>query len=687
MPNIKTLVEWDARDTAALSVCMTEPQHMSRSFDSLIADLENYHRHGNRVVVFPPEAIWWRDGLRIELEIKDRPMTTETGEAGRRDIWLLGINLVYLWAEIYMADEFAEGTPRGALLGEGVTEDRLMDSTGIRADILERMSETPRFKIFIVALLTDATTTTAAARAALRKAVGTNTFGLAWKKAAADTKAMHLIPASEIPAYSGDLYDFLTERKITWLVRVDRVGDDLAFGINDNMVRAANDEWKLGLTCGMTYIIEICAAKTSIMLEDADGARLWDHPCTCEDGAVIYSVACSGNARMVDQDGRIISVEFLDAPAPASKEESIVKPLPEETGFPDIPPNYLAPAAIPLLDEEEEEERTAPPSSANFLELCKTSSTTSCVVDINKKVVFAYGDNDKRARIFSMTKSITGFLIAHDMLYAPEGSQIPMFNNVSAVMFGDASLAEDDAWSALRLKIDGVELNELCTQTSNLVTQEYGGDDFAAMWFNPQLNFEVWVNDRVVGANRTQHQTHDFSYDNVATQIAGMLFETHKRRRGASEEYLLADDILARFFENQDAACFVDGGLGMHKYTGAYTGIQATRDALLHMARTMLYTPEYRRVLEVIQEWAAAADVPYAHRADWRYSFLFWIPKLYDRRIVCMIGFLGQYVVFDLDRDVIGIRQHAVEFEDLINQKDQCPRFVEEVIAFADTFE
>jgi hypothetical protein len=57
------------------------------------------------------------------------------------------------------------------------------------------------------------------------------------------------------------------------------------------------------------------------------------------------------------------------------------------------------------------------------------------------------------------------------------------------------------------------------------------------------------------------------------------------------------------------------------------------------------------------------------------YSYGFWIPIVEGRRVLTMIGMLGQFMAWDLDNNLIAVRTHTLEMPDMV-PKNQHRDFV-----------
>lgn len=320
--------------------------------------------------------------------------------------------------------------------------------------------------------------------------------------------------------------------------------------------------------------------------------------------------------------------------------------------------------------------------------------------------------------VFSMTKSFVGLVYVH-LLLTKELFPEELF-------IGDVELFRLQIPN--NKGMEKVRFVDLINHTSGLVSGVNKGkfniDDAFFFLGNPS-NDEVVK--RVIhdfktkgftnsNGEKTDHPglspgygTAPFAYNNYGSYLFGMFLEDIMRkeemdagnepswsiRRYAIDDMKLFGDLV----EDDDFSWPLHAGVSVNIHSTAFAGIKTDGDNAAYIGRCILDT--YKPLLEYIQgdkpvEYngkihvnrnrvkATAAqicatvsgepaeegeegekDEPEEKEKPMDYSYGFWIPLVKGRRVITMIGMLGQFIAWDLDNDLVAVRMHYVKLEDM----------------------
>jgi len=317
--------------------------------------------------------------------------------------------------------------------------------------------------------------------------------------------------------------------------------------------------------------------------------------------------------------------------------------------------------------------------------------------------------------VFSMTKSFVGICYVHLLLTTKD-------------MPHDVYIGDVELFSAFVEK-DGmhdVRFVDLLNHTSGLVSGvepgKFNAKDALMLLASPTTEDML---ERAVHRFEKKSISKDaprservkaFSYNNYGSYLFGMLFETFMRSEqvleGKEPTWRVRDyarDVMGLFeglTEDADYVWPMHRGVGVTIYSAAFAGIKTSGDALAIIACNIL--DKHRMLLDFIQgdrpvvvdgktikntnrvpatvsrvcatvSGDAAADsasdgVPTPERPV-DYSYGFWIPIVEGRRVLTMIGMLGQFMAWDLDNNLIAVRTHTLEMPDMV-PKNQHRDFV-----------
>jgi len=323
--------------------------------------------------------------------------------------------------------------------------------------------------------------------------------------------------------------------------------------------------------------------------------------------------------------------------------------------------------------------------------------------------------------IFSMTKSFVGLSYVHLLLTT---DNMPHY-----VCIGDVELFNE---FVARDGMHNVRFVDLLSHTSGLVSGvepgKFNAKDAMMLLANPTTEdmLERAVHrfeKKCVSANATRRErVQCFSYNNYGSYLFGMLLETFMRceqvLEGKAPTWRVRDytrDELGLFeglTEDQDYMWPMHRGVGVTVYSAAFAGIKTNGDALVVIACNIL--DKHRLLLDFIQGdrpvvvngivvrntnrvpatvtgvCATVTGAPAADHACIRdtneerpvdYSYGFWVPVIPGRRVLSMIGMLGQFMAWDLDNNLIAVRTHTLDLPDMV-PKNQHRDFVFDAMEF-----
>lgn len=288
-------------------------------------------------------------------------------------------------------------------------------------------------------------------------------------------------------------------------------------------------------------------------------------------------------------------------------------------------------------------------------------STYACVWG-KGHLIWEVGNRNTVGRAWSVTKSLS-------VGYHAAKAQMEGLINVN-----DMVIDYINPTNPIRDRVHGVTLNMLLTQRSGLVTTEFGVTDIQTRLERMGKDLSATTAPHLV-SGRTQPEGEDapFSYDNAASQVAGIAFESMVRTKTNNPRYLIRDEAFGDLLRGIDAEWPYGSAPAnpLDVFTSTFMGLSMTGAQMLEVGTRLVTEERHRKVLEFIYDWPHYAELPedvYPGRKGWRYSFMWWIPSkevsMGHRWLVC-IGFMGQYIVIDLDNHVVGVRQHKMGLDDV----------------------
>lgn len=303
--------------------------------------------------------------------------------------------------------------------------------------------------------------------------------------------------------------------------------------------------------------------------------------------------------------------------------------------------------------------------------------------------------------IYSITKSVFGLLVARaHMKYHDKRQKMKRFNVLDSAssMMSKINDNPNDPINWVAGLVCGATLNDLLTQVSGVKTKEVAYSDILPL--KNGVDLIDWTKTKIVAMRETQYRDDPdykpppFKYDNIMTQVAEFAYAFRMRQILSSPTFTTKEEGMDTIFRKFYNAIYWPEGVTasplLHS-TMVFMGIKLTGIHLYELGRYLVNDKEWFEVLEFIHKWDHASRIPttgYETRQGWRYSFLWWIPdeKAFDgMRYVVAIGLFGQYLVINLDKKAVAVRQHELSSEDIIRLfrtedfKDEHPEFVQDV--------
>ena len=325
---------------------------------------------------------------------------------------------------------------------------------------------------------------------------------------------------------------------------------------------------------------------------------------------------------------------------------------------------------------------------------------------------------------FSMTKSFVGLVYVNLLLterHFPHDiviGKVPLFAN-------DLDMAG----------VDSVKLVDLINHTSGLVSGKNEGkfniDDALFLMGNPTCTeiIESCLHEfkkpfYEFGGSRATRSL-QFKYNNYGSFLFGMLLEDIMRQKqinnNQTPDWNIKDaakkmGIFGNLSEGIHYKWHSHPGYSVRSHTMAFYGLQLTGSAAMYIGKMILN--KHKNLLEFIQGDrevvvngrkfknkhrvpATCRDVCPTPSGNQRnassgvgshnnddgddddnepelevdYSYGFWIPVIPGRRVISMIGMLGQFIAWDLDNDFVVVRMHYAGLDD-ISPKNKHKNFV-----------
>jgi CubicO group peptidase (beta-lactamase class C family) len=344
--------------------------------------------------------------------------------------------------------------------------------------------------------------------------------------------------------------------------------------------------------------------------------------------------------------------------------------------------------------------------SASFVALLRQNAPTNYMLICARQYDLS---RVSLSHIFSMTKSFVGLCYVHLLLTTTDMPH--------DVIIGDVEMFNE---FVSREGMHNVRFVDLLNHTSGLVSGvdpgKFNAKDAMMLLANPTTEQML---DRAVhrfektpvrdDATRSE-LVKSFSYNNYGSYLFGMLLETFMRceqvLEGKEPTWFVRDyarDELHLFeglVENRDYIWPVHRGVGVTIFSAAFAGIKTSGDALVVVACNIL--DKHRMLLDFIQgdrpvvvngrivrnmnrvpatvshvcatvTGACDEDVEVELPVD--YSYGFWVPVIQGRRVLSMIGMLGQFMAWDLDNNLVAVRTHTLDIQDMV-PKNQHRDFV-----------
>jgi len=291
---------------------------------------------------------------------------------------------------------------------------------------------------------------------------------------------------------------------------------------------------------------------------------------------------------------------------------------------------------------------------------------------------FREGDGHTMNHIFSCTKSFTGLVYANELL-TQHG--VPC----------DVKLNDMCLISKLEKPHCGARMVDLINHTSGMVSgsttknsvfnrtkSTFGGAD--AIDFLMSASSHEVLCQNILGFEDKP----EFKYNNYGSQYFGVLFESWKRdsQKDSDDWTIITGAEKMGLFDGLTSGVSYswaqDAGIPLFNHSFAFAGLQMTGDAMrvaainilqkylhilefIHGSKSVLTSQGYKtntHVVDANDTQATPGDDPgHFENLKYNYSLGFWLPQIDNRRIVTMIGMLGQYIAFDLDTFTIVIRQ------------------------------
>jgi CubicO group peptidase (beta-lactamase class C family) len=297
-------------------------------------------------------------------------------------------------------------------------------------------------------------------------------------------------------------------------------------------------------------------------------------------------------------------------------------------------------------------------------------------------------EKEEEYNVFSVTKSIVGFIIAMHVMKSPK-TRFGVNDDLADMMLKYFQLSPERA-----AQYKGMTLINLVNHTSGLksgytgVPGQVTFKDIAALFLGSKDSYKL-LREGTSGVDRSVIGT--FNYDNYGSAMACVLFELKMRRRQLAAQksraaaaadpkdiYFVSDEAQRVLFEpsiGRDVVWPRCENHGYSQHTCGFSGIKLSGDEMVRLAAHML--ANHMDVLEYIyrdktelnehgfkvvandRNVTPGAEGASAMRLEYDYSFGFWLPRTRSRRrYVCMIGMLGQLVMMDLDTKFVAIRKH-----------------------------
>jgi CubicO group peptidase (beta-lactamase class C family) len=292
--------------------------------------------------------------------------------------------------------------------------------------------------------------------------------------------------------------------------------------------------------------------------------------------------------------------------------------------------------------------------------------------------------------IFSCTKSFTGLVYVNELLTQID---VPC----------DVKLKDLNLLSKVHKEHHDAKMVDLINHTSGMVSgstiktsvgepnkSTFGGADAIDFLMNAS-SYDVMCQNIYKFEKKIPEV---FDYNNYGSQYFGALFEDWKRDKLDEEKYNwtiikgaeqmgLFDGIISgeSYSWRQDEDIFYHSfafaGLEMTGNAMAITAQNILRKYLhilefVHGSKSVLTLQGYKtnkHVVDANDTQATPGDKSnQVENVKYKYSLGFWIPQgIGSRRIVTMIGMLGQYIAFDLDTFTIVIRQCKFKVGEITN--------------------
>ena len=346
-----------------------------------------------------------------------------------------------------------------------------------------------------------------------------------------------------------------------------------------------------------------------------------------------------------------------------------------------------------------------------FLDLCESRSAS--YINLSRLTAWNKDDtilsrsfvlNGELQHAFSMTKSFVG-LVYVELLLSYD-------NFPQDIKLGSVPIF---AKEIDKKGIENVRLVDLINHTSGLISGMSPGkfSFHDVLFFAGQPDLEAIMKNCIHEFKdpnpppehiRADYQHSSQLYDNYGSCFFAKLLEDHMRHQQIKmkqrptwtiKQAAINMGVFEGLKKGVDYDWLMHPGLSVESYTSGFAGIKLDGPVAVVVANNIL--KKYKHVLEFIQgdkpnilykskhhtnthrvkgdsTVAAANDGP--QERQMYYSYGFWIPIIPGRRVITMIGMLGQFMAWDLDNDLIAVRMHYVSIEDIFQQKNRHKDFV-----------
>lgn len=290
------------------------------------------------------------------------------------------------------------------------------------------------------------------------------------------------------------------------------------------------------------------------------------------------------------------------------------------------------------------------------------------------------------AHIFSMTKSFVGLVYVHLLLTE---ENFPLETRLTDVPLFAAQFSREG--------MQGARVIDLINHTSGMLSGRKPGKFTAndVMLFITDPSVHEVMHECIHGFDTPG----EFAYNNYGSFLFGVVLEDIMRQEqidaGKTPNWYIFEaahrlGLFGELQRNRDYLWPVHSGVGLMSHSAAFAGIKFSPAAATYIGKHLL--DNFKPLLEFIQgdrevefngkkfknayrvrasgrhicatASGAAADEGAKPERPMDYSLGFWIPVIEGRRVLTMIGMLGQFIAWDLDNDLVVVRMHYLDLDD-----------------------